>query len=410
MRLFLLCTCSVVIKFGLALFDFEIDFCINNGFKNFVFNTSNSEIVLRASLVTEGNQVKSFRTPALMIDFQSLIVNALIQIKDNRSKEHYILDKMLQCLQLDKMKDIVPVRDLQNEYILQAKANTFSKLFLGTAGSVQRQLIKLPIYIENNTIYLAIDIQIRLEGSLNALEKEMTEFDLYFLLYAYFSFKKHAGVFHVDAHPGNILYDSFNEEIYFVWADFGATSSRSDPENQFRNSLISFHNKIFQKARKYLPVQNLLLELVQTTFEYNKSYIMEIDNIERIKSAISSSILLRFKGDEEGMKSALKKLSPALGFGFDFLFAENVERKQEYLELQNANKTKSAEILELRSEILELQDANKTKSAEILELQDANKTKSAEILELRSDMNKLSKRMRLLEDTFLHIIQEKYPN
>ena len=102
---------------------------------------------------------------------------------------------------------------------------------------MQRQLIKLPIYIENNTIYLAIDIQIRLEGSLNAFLKEISEVDLYFLLYAYFSdqisFKMHAGVFHVDAHPGNILYDSFNEEIYFVWADFGATSSRSDPENLF---------------------------------------------------------------------------------------------------------------------------------------------------------------------------------
>ena len=328
---FLLCCYSI--KYSISI-EYEIDVCINNGYKNFVFNLSNNhDLVLRASFVTEGNQVENFRDSIALKQFWELVDNAFIKLEGTRSMEYNVLSKILQCAALVKAKDIVPIRHLINEYKLQAKANTFSRLLLGTAGSVQRQLIKLPIELRNNTIFLAIDIQIRLAGSFETLGEKMTEVELYSLLYCYYSdqidFKKQTGFFHVDAHPGNILFDIFEDEINFVWADFGASSSRSDSGAQFQNSLRSFHNKVFTKASGYLPVQIVLDKISSISTQYNQSYIMQVNNMERILTTISEAVLSRFQGDEKGMKSALKKMSPALGFGFDYLFEKNNDRKLE---------------------------------------------------------------------------------
>ena len=57
--LFLLC-CNVIKYYSISI-EYEIDSCINNGYKNYVFNLSNNhDLVLRgASFVTEGKQVKN---------------------------------------------------------------------------------------------------------------------------------------------------------------------------------------------------------------------------------------------------------------------------------------------------------------------------------------------------------------
>ena len=66
----------IAIKFCLSI-EYKIDRCINNGFKNFVFNN----LILRASSVTNGNQVESFREPDLLIEFQNLVTNASMHLK-----------------------------------------------------------------------------------------------------------------------------------------------------------------------------------------------------------------------------------------------------------------------------------------------------------------------------------------
>ena len=402
MRLLLILQFFVInaINFCLSI-EYEIDRCISNGFKNFVFSINNNDdLILRASLVTNGNQVESFRGKDSLIEFQNLIINASIHLRDNTSIEHQVLNKIIQCLWTVGAKDIVPIRDLKNEYFLQARANTFSRLLFGTAGSVQRQLIKLPIKFRNSTISLALDVQIRLAGSLNTLERDMTEVELFSLLYCYYSdqiiFKKQTGSFHVDAHPGNILFENFEHEIFFVWADFGATSSRSDMGNQFRNSLCSFHNTVFTKASKYLPVQNILGEIRRMSSEYDKSYIMELGNMDSILRVISTGVLSRFKGDEEGLQSALKKMSPSLGFGFDYLVAENkrqdiqlkhqdIQLKQQDIELKQLDSKVKQQDIQLNQQDIQLKQLDSKMKEQDIKL----KRQGNEITELKNQLQTL---------------------
>lgn len=345
----------------------EIGDCIGSGYKNSVFTLKNHDpkLILRASLVTDGNKVLNFRDPKELATYKTILLSASNR---NTSLEKSVLEEMHKCP--SGHKDIVPLKDLEKEYHLQARIRTFSHLFMGIAGSVARKLIKLdqPTPWNVNKTYLALDIQIGLAGNLQSLTMQ-TEENLYLLLYWYFSdqcnFKKHTGHFHADGHAGNILYHNFENEIYYAWADFGATSNSSDVDNQFQNSLRNFHNKIFEMSGSYYYVRRLLTELCNMSFSFHKTHVNNLGNLQKMADATASSILLRYGGNDDKIKFILKKMSPSLGFAFDYFIKENMARKQEVQNLRAENIMQDRKIFQQGEEIGKLRAENVQQGEEI---------------------------------------------
>lgn len=101
------------------------------------------------------------------------------------------------------------------------------------------------------------------------------------------------------------MFETFEHEIYFVWADFGATSSRSDMGNQFSAALTI---RFSLRPASIFLCKTYWGEIRRMSSEYDKSYIMELGNMDSILRVISTGVLSRFKGDKEGLQSALKKI------------------------------------------------------------------------------------------------------
>lgn len=59
--------------------------------------------------------------------------------------------------------------------------------------------------------------------------------------------------------------------------------------------------------------------------------------MEKMVDDIASFILLKYGGNDNEIQFILEKMSPSLGFSFDFFCKENMARKQEVLHLQAEN-------------------------------------------------------------------------
>mmetsp|Transcript_15234 Transcript_15234/g.22431 ORF Transcript_15234/g.22431 Transcript_15234/m.22431 type:complete len:273 (-) Transcript_15234:625-1443(-) len=203
----------------------HIDECLKFGFKNTVFTlVNNTYLLIRVGFVTDSNTVLSFRN-ITMITLYKAAVQSWISETRVESNEHLILKKMVQCESHIENRDMVPQKDLEQEYIFGAQCNTIANIFFGTSGAVQRIIIPLPqsLLIEAS-VSLAIDFHVRLSGDLRSFKRTMTEPELLHLLYSYYSdqmrFYLNSGTFHVDGHTGNLLLHLWNNNsYYFVGTD-----------------------------------------------------------------------------------------------------------------------------------------------------------------------------------------------
>ena len=381
----------------------DIEHLISNGFKNMVFSVKgNSDILLRVGFVSDGNQTVSFRTESSIDIFKIAVKVWCKQVPDN-SREFHILSKMIEYEDHVTVRDVVTMKDLEREFFFQAESNTLSNMHFGTAGSIRRVFIPLPlsnIISSSDSISLILDYHIRLSGDFNHLWQPLPELELIAFLYCYLadqiSFYSQLKSFHIDGHAGNILYKLSNDDekkkISFVWTDFGKTSSSSNVSNQFRNSLLSVQNRIFSISSNfgYDRIIKMLRQIIEISDTYRCDFIMKVSNIEKLQNNVSDTILNHFSRAE--VTTFLTQLVPSSSFGITYLISEIDKQNERISQLSGENSHQSEQIAQLSGENSHQSEQIAHQSEQIAHQSEQIAHQSEQIAQLIENISKLSEK------------------
>lgn len=338
--------------------NYTIGTCLSSGYKNTAFELlENDDLIMRVGSMSEEYRVLQFREDHLLSRYKMSVKSWRSQ-SDPNSFVFSVLNKLVECEGFVSSRDIVPRSDIELESLFQAKSTTIPDAVFGISGTVSRFIIPLgPSDLSTSNISLVVDYNVKLDGDLHSMSSTRTEFELLYLIYGYYcdqlSFFRRTGTFHIDGHAGNILYGFAQDKIYFVWSDFGRTST-SKGEQQFRNSLISFHNTVIKLAERngYLRVQNILTSLARMSNDYSEDYINKVVNFEQMLLSITNDIQVLYPRNE--LEVILKLLSPGTSFGISNLSDRVTKLEQLNAKLEVDLKQLNAKFDKLSSQYDEL--------------------------------------------------------
>jgi len=300
--------------------------CIGSGFKNIVLSLlERSDLIVRIGLIHNGDSVLNFRNESSFGIFSSAL-NDWIRNYPNNSFEANILHRLKDCnIGTYRNKDIVPRKDIENEVLFEKMSQSRSQLVFQISGNLYRIELPLPRtqFIQSD-ISAVLEYNLKMTGDISKLEDgDLTEIDLLRLLLGIFydqlTFKQSTGTFHYDGHIGNILFqrESFDDEIFFFWSDFGKTSSSSSYANQFENSMISINNYIMSRSRNYPKVNFIMTELSTFSKSFDGSILIYENNLFKMKELIEKYLMVNYA--QSFIENLIVKLSPASQFGIRYL-------------------------------------------------------------------------------------------
>ena len=381
----------------------KVGHCFSGFFKNILFKfDGNDSLIGRVGFLTSGNSTLQFRSigNGESVDtFRSAVVEwGSSRSFDIDSLEHRVLQMLNRCNVEYSSRDIVPDTDIAQESLYQAKVSSIPGLVFGATGTIHRVITKLPAssYIRNSTISMVIDFNLKFAGDFEHANHIFAEADLMYILYGYYSDQirlyEYTNTFHVDAHAGNLLYNlDSNSSLYLIWADFGRTSTTSNPISQFRNSLMSIHNVIYKRAAasNYQRVLLLLENLNIESHGYKMDIISVPRNIVILKDMVAEFITKNFNKVEAN--SLLQRISPSTAFGIASLYDRIAAVEVEIEHLKLVIVKRDAEIVEIRADL-------KKRDAEIVEIRADMKKRDADIAKRDATISKLLLRLGIVDD------------
>ena len=330
--------------------------CVGAGFKNIVLRlVERNDLIVRIGLIHEGDSVLKFRESSIGI-FESAL-DEWIRNTPSNSFQEIILRQLLKCKV--GIKDVVPRRDVEHEVLFERMSQSRSQLVFQVSGNLHRIEVPLPrsTYISAD-VTAVVEYNIKMAGDIRSLTpNDLTELDCLRLLLGVFAdqltFQESTGSFHLDGHPGNILYQrGRSNEIYFVWSDFGRTSSSIGSEMHFRNSMALFSNFLYNRTERYPKLRSIIVDLEHISDYYNKTYLASSNDLLRMKHLIEKKITVVY--NRSFIENLLSQMSPSLHFGIQYL-SERISLLEE--KVQN-----------LEAKVVELIEINARQSNEILAL------------------------------------------
>ena len=299
--------------------------CIGSGFKNIVLSLlERPDLIVRIGLIHNGDSVLNFRNESAFGIFSSAL-NDWIRNYPNNSFEANILHRLKDCnIGTCRNKDIVPRKDIENEVLFERMSQSRSQLVFQISGNLYRIELPLPRtqFIQSD-ISAVLEYNLKMTGDISKLEDgDLTEIDLFRLLLGIFNdqltFKESTGTFHFDGHIGNILFQRGRfDEIFFVWSDFGKTSSSSSYANQFKNSMMSINNYIRSRSRNYPKVNFIMTELSTFSKSFDGSILIYENNLFKMKELIEKYLMVNYA--QSFIENLIVKLSPTSQFGIRYL-------------------------------------------------------------------------------------------
>jgi hypothetical protein len=239
-----------------------------------------------------------------------------------------------------KNKDIVPRKDIEDEIFFERMSQSRSQLSFQVSGNLHR--VEMPLvrteFIEFDVSFV-LEYNLKTAGDIQKLGAEnLTENDMIRLLMGILNvqliFKKSTGAYHIDGHAGNLLYQiGSSGEIYFIWSDFGKTtsSSSSSDGNQFQNSMSSVYNFLINRSTNYPLLKTITLKLFYVSRRFDGSFLLNENGIFQMKEITQKYILANYS--QSFVENLIVKLSPVSRFGIQYL-SERISVLEDKLDSQ----------------------------------------------------------------------------
>lgn len=351
----------------------DLGTCINSGFRNTIVELNNSPWILaRIGLISDSNRVISYRREnvSLIKDFISSINVSEI----NDPTTYRIITKLQEekCLAMIHNRDIVPKKDLFHESKFQAIAKSSVQTIFTTSSTIHKIILPIPFNssFSDAKISTVLEYVVRFNSSYSSYTESLSDTDLLYFLLGYFMdqyhFYEHFGYFHTDGHAGNILIgERFDGRKFFVWSDFGKTSTSSSWPNQLANSLSG----VLETTRKHAQsdvVKSLVQDLI--VYFFNDLDVSKLtwqsfrDVVDHIQGVISNQ-------SPNTLTEVLNRVNPIYSLGYHALSQmidqhtttintqrDMIESLQlENLELKSQISAQDTKIQSLQEIVLELQ-------------------------------------------------------
>ena len=322
--------------------------CIGSGFKNIVLRlVERDDLIVRVCLVHGGDSVLKFRDPEEFKTYTSAL-DYWINYYPNNSLQSNVTRLLKACsISKGENKDIVPRKDIENEIFFERMSQSRSQLNFQVSGNLHR--VEMPLvstkFIQPNVSFV-LEYNIKMAGDIRQLEaKNLTESDMVRLLVGILNdqlvFKNSTGAYHTDGHIGNLLYQTGSSgEIYFIWSDFGKTSSSSRPDLQFKNSMRSIYNFLISRSTNYPVLNTITKDLFNVSRGFNGFFLLKENGIFRMKEMLQIYITTNY--NQSFVENLIVKLSPASQFGIQYLSQRIsvLEHKLEFQEKINSEQLK----------------------------------------------------------------------
>jgi hypothetical protein len=325
--------------------------CIGSGFKNIVLRlVERDDLVVRVCLVHGGYSVLKFRDPETFKTYTNAL-DYWINHYPNNSLESNVTRLLKECsISKGKNKDIVPRKDIEDEIFFERMSQSRSQLSFQVSGNLHR--VEMPLV---RTEFIKFDVSFVLEynlktaGDIQKLGAEnLTENDMIRLLMGILNdqliFKNSTGAFHIDGHAGNLLYQIGScGEIYFIWSDFGKTTSSSSfsDGNQFQNSMGSVYNFLIYRSTNYPLLKVLISELLKVSNSFDGSFLLNENGIFQMKEITQKYILANYS--QSFVENLIVKLSPVSRFGIQYL-SERISVLEDKLDSQEKINSEQARV------------------------------------------------------------------
>ena len=359
MKFLILCVCFAMINgvnINSKYISYRFGECIGAGFKNIILKLiDRNDLIVRIGLIHQGTSVLSFRNDSEIMKFAS----AVKEWKEKSEEGTFLDDILSQHLKCQiKNKDIVPRRDIENEVLFERLSQTRSQLVFQVSGTLHRVEVPLPAtsHIPAN-ITAVVEYNLMMDGDINGLNSShLTEQDMLVILLGVFNdqltFKKSTGAFHFDGHPGNILYQRGNSsELFFVWSDFGKTSSSSSNANQFRNSMVAVYNYLLYRSKHLPSFLHILDDLIKVSDNFDETFLMSDNGLLLMLKSIEKRITELYK--QKSVENLLIQMSPTSRFGIQYLSEKISLLEDRVIHLERTVEVQANQIAEQANQIAE---------------------------------------------------------